>query len=405
MSRTRVAIVAPAIEDGGGVPAVACYLHRVLKESGRYEPELVSVAMGSRDRASLCLSRPSTWLRGARVEAGSYEGLPLVHVGARFVELEFQRYRPRRALTEILARYDLVQVVAGTPAWAGLTTPLDVPVALQVATLASAERRSTLAGDGSLRRQWQRLMARVTARLDESALELADLVFVENQWMYDYVAERIGKDRCIFAAPGVDTDFFRPERAKQAAGPYLLSVGRLADPRKNIGLLVRAYAALRERLESAPPLVLAGLNGPTAADWKAADELGVREHIRFDEAPAPDELAQLYAGATAFVVSSDEEGLGIAILEAMASGLPVVSTDCGGPATSIIAGETGLLVPVGDAGALAEGLHALLRDPQQARAMGERGRERAVLEFSLAAAGARFLAGYDRLVAERVHAS
>ena len=77
----------------------------------------------------------------------------------------------------------------------------------------------------------------------------------------------------------------------------------------------------------------------------------------FDNAvpePGPlgdDELVELYRGAALLALSSDEEGLGLVILEAMASGIPVVSTACGGPQTSVVDGETGFLTPVGDAAA------------------------------------------------------
>ena len=86
------------------------------------------------------------------------------------------------------------------------------------------------------------------------------------------------------------------------------------------------------------------------------------------------------------------------MLEAMASGLPVVSTDCGGPATSVLQGVTGFLTPVGNAVALACAMERLLADPDLARRMGETGRQRAVEWFSLRVTGSAFLDVYDRLL-------
>jgi len=108
-------------------------------------------------------------------------------------------------------------------------------------------------------------------------------------------------------------------------------------------------------------------------------------------------LAELYRNALFFVLSSNEEGLGIVILEAMASGLPVVSTACGGPATSLVHGETGLLTPVGDARALADAMQTLLGDSDLRRRMGTEGRRVAEERFSLAAAGKVFLDSYDEV--------
>ena len=86
------------------------------------------------------------------------------------------------------------------------------------------------------------------------------------------------------------------------------------------------------------------------------------------------------------------------LLEAMASGLPVVSTDCGGPATAVVPGETGYLTPIGDPEALAMAMARVLRNDQLRKRLGRQGRERAETHFSLEVAGKRFLAVYDRLL-------
>ena len=84
-----------------------------------------------------------------------------------------------------------------------------------------------------------------------------------------------------------------------------------------------------------------------------------------------------------FVLPSLYEGLGIAILEAMAAGLPVVASAVGGIPEVVIHGETGLLVRPGDPVALAAALGHLLRHPEEAGFMGARGRERARERFSI----------------------
>ena len=89
------------------------------------------------------------------------------------------------------------------------------------------------------------------------------------------------------------------------------------------------------------------------------------------------------------------------ILEAMASGLPVVSTDCGGPATAVIPDVTGLLTPVGDAEALAQAMYTILKDPALAEQMGRAGRKRAEKHFSIESAGAVYLDTYKRLLEEK----
>src|SRR4029079_5219080 len=85
-----------------------------------------------------------------------------------------------------------------------------------------------------------------------------------------------------------------------------------------------------------------------------------------------------------FVLPSLYEGFGIAILEAMAAGKAVVATRVGGIPEFVVPGETGLLVEPGNAMALAEAIGCLLRDPEQARHMGNRGRMRVLAGFQMA---------------------
>jgi len=377
---------------------VARFLYQVLRDADRYEPSLVSVPLSSEDPASVRLTDPGSWRGGVQVTEGTWEGRSFRHVGAVLSELEFQRYRPRPALTEILNQHDLVQIVAGTPAWALLTRNTDVPIALQVATLARVERESLLTDTTGLLGVWRRGMVRITDWLDHHALQYADRVFVENDWMREHLADYVSSDRLVFAPPGVDTDQFAPGDTPPFEGRHLLSVGRLADPRKNVGLLFEAYAHLREQMEDPPPLVLAGRTGPPAAAWARARELGIRSAITFREDVSLETLVDLYRTAACYVVSSDEEGLGLTILEAMACGRPVVSTRCGGPSTVVEEGNTGRLVPTGASAALADAVRDMLARPDTANQMGRAGRSRIENAFSVDVSKQRFLEGYDALL-------
>ncbi|MEE2663871.1 MAG: glycosyltransferase family 4 protein [Myxococcota bacterium] len=397
----RVALVVPGFEEGGGVPAVALFLARIMRDTGRYEPEFISPVMNSSDPLGVRLLSPRSWLRGVRSERATCHGEPYTRIGACGSELEFQRLRPRAALTELLSGFDLVQIVAGGPAWGWLARDVSVPTAMQVATLAAVERRAVL-GEGSVpQRAWRSLMTRITTWLEARGLDGVDAVFVENQWMDDHLREQIGSERVIFAPPGVDTDRFRPsESAQEPPGPgVVLCVGRLADPRKRVDLLFEAYAGLCARLEDPPRLLLAGGSAPPEASWARARELGVLERIEFRADVPGDELVELYRNASVFALASDEEGLGIVIVEAMACGLPVVTTDCGGPSTSVLDGETGILVPRNDPEAMASALHSLFTDPAQRARMARSARARATEVFSLKAAGQHFIDWYDRTLA------
>jgi D-inositol-3-phosphate glycosyltransferase len=396
-ARLRVALVVPALEARGGLAALALFLHRTLCKSGRYEPHLISLATSSRDRNSVRLTDPRTWLRGVRMTADEVAGLPFLHVGAPGSEVEPLRYQPRRALTELLNEFDIVQLVGGSPAFAHVARHVRRPVTLYVATLAKGERRALLRQTG-LAPRWRRLLTVFVSRMDFSGLRYADVVFVINTWMYDLVARVLGADRVHLSPPGIDTTLFQPGEAHR--NDTILAVGRLDDPRKNLPLLVAAFAEVRKQTQRSIRLVLAGERPPTEAVWERARSLGVTDAIDVRLALPPAELVALYQEATVFAVSSDEEGLGIAALEAMACGVPVVATRCGGPDVTVVDGATGLLVPVGDSHAFAACLKHLLDDADLRDRMGRASRARVEESFSLRTTGDVFLRAYDALLAQ-----
>lgn len=389
-----VCVVVPDIvAEGGGVRVLADFVFNTLRRSGRYRPTLVSLAISSRDEASLRLLSPGSWRGGARAVSREWRGETHLHVGCHIAELEFQRYRPRAVLTDILNQYDVVHVVAGAPAWALVAKGCKGVVVLHAATLAASER-------ALVRRyafpRWRYWMTRVTSRLDSAALRHVRLTFVINRWMEEAVGRVAGPSKVVFALPGVDTDHFRP--GPYAEGGHILSVGRFSDPRKDVRTLFRAYAHLRRATADAPKLLLAGLTMPAREDWEFAESLNVAGFVETREGVSHGALADLYRGACMFTLSSVEEGLGLPVMEAMASGLPVISTRCGGPETVVADGETGYLTPVMDAEAMAEKMRSLLADADLRKRMGERARRIAEETFSLETAGRVILEKYDELL-------
>ena len=112
-----------------------------------------------------------------------------------------------------------------------------------------------------------------------------------------------------------------------------------------------------------------------------ARENGVEGSIRF--LGSRTDIPDLLRASDLFVHPSHEEGFSNAILEAMAAGKAVVATNVGGVPEAVLAGETGLLVPARDPESLAEGILALLQDPEKTRTRGEAGRQRVLERFSL----------------------
>lgn len=397
-------MVVPGLTQSGGVPAVARFIKDVILRSCRYELKLVSLPMSADDPESVRLCAPHSWLRGVTTTTGIWEGSPFVHVGAVASEFEFQRYRPRSALIKALDDCDLIQVVCGSPAWTNAVVGLGKPVAMHVATRARVERRRRDSKAEGLLDRWRRVMTEITDEMDDRGLRKANAVLVMNPWMLEY-AGRINSGRTLdlrYAPPGVDAELFRPDDCRESVkDKYVLCVARLDDPRKNVSLLLEAYAQLSAAMRDEVRLVLAGSAPPPDNFWQRAGALGVTERISFVQQPSRDELIRLYQKASVFALPSDEEGFGVVVVEAMACAVPVISTRSGGPDGIITDGDDGFLVNLDDTLTLAARLIQLLQDETLNIQMGRKARMTIERRYDERVAGEVFLDVWDRLLASR----
>jgi glycosyltransferase involved in cell wall biosynthesis len=164
-----------------------------------------------------------------------------------------------------------------------------------------------------------------------------------------------------------------------AAAPVVGAISRLSKE-KNVALLLRAFALVAREIPEAELRVYG--DGPERAALEAlAASLGIAAKVAF-LGHVPDAGARCGEFAV-FAVPSSRESFGLAVLEAMACGVPVVATAVGGLPELILDGETGKLVAPEDERAMAGALLELLRDREAALRMGAAGRARAATRFSL----------------------
>lgn len=205
-------------------------------------------------------------------------------------------------------------------------------------------------------------------------------------------------DRTVTHHNGVDLRRFAVSACK---GATILHVGRLVE-KKGTDILLRAFAAVRAA-HPAARLTIVGEGPLRSRCERLAIELGLGESLLFLGALTPAQVAERMRDATVLAVPSftardgDAEGLPTVIVEAAASGLPVVASDHGGNAEAVADGQTGFLVPERDVEALASRLTVLLGAPGMRAAMGAAARRLAEARFDLDRQTARLEALYDGL--------
>ena len=188
------------------------------------------------------------------------------------------------------------------------------------------------------------------------------------------------------------TSIPNPVAIPSAAAPLdvrparIVCMGRLGE-RKGSVTLVRALSLLDGRHADAE-LTLAG-DGDQAPIRREADERGVTHRVELPGWIGPEERARTLHTASIFALPSREEGLPVALLEAMAYGLPSIVTAVGGIPDVFEEGRHGYLVPADDPAALADRLGRLLDEPETARRMGEQARADATQRYAIDVVAAR----------------
>jgi glycosyltransferase involved in cell wall biosynthesis len=164
----------------------------------------------------------------------------------------------------------------------------------------------------------------------------------------------------------IDMERFRPGSPGQGPGRPHLVVARNLEAIYDIGTALRAFAVIRADWPGAK-LTVAGWGPEQRALQSLAAELGIAEAVDFCGRLDRDQMAELYRSAAVVINPSRVDNMPNSVLEAMASGAPVVSTNAGGVPFIIRDGVTGLLVAAGDHAAMAAAVLRVLRDPQCAR--------------------------------------
>jgi glycosyltransferase involved in cell wall biosynthesis len=240
-------------------------------------------------------------------------------------------------------------------------------------------------------------------RLMMAVLASADAVFSTSRTMREQVWRLI--DRPIDVTPfGVDTERFRPGRTtSRHADDLTVGTVKALEPKYGIEFLLRAFAiALRS---GAQPdryrLVIVGGGSLLAELQRLAIDLGVANRVHFAGPCNYDVAHEWHQSFDIGVYPSidSSESFGVAAVESQACGVPVIVSDVGGLPEIVVDGRTGLVVPAGDAEALAAAICRLLNDRATREGMGWAARQHVIDNYSLVTCTDIMEAAYDRVLA------
>lgn len=331
---------------GGGGAVRLFELYRVLA------PRLASVTVATGS------------FPGARDE--TIAGVQYRRLGARG-PYAWSRITYARAATRLLARADYDVAVFDFSVYTPIRLPRGRPVGITVTHLVEATAVE----------RWGAVIGGMVRSREVAALRRARHYSATSHASAARLHALLGGDIDVHVVEaGVPDALFTQPRAD--AG-YLLCFGRIDWFHKGLDTLLEAMRLLVQA-DASVRLKIAGRGKDAARVAQAARDLGIAEHIELLGAVSDAQRNALLAGAAVFVMPSRFEGFGLAAAEAMAAGVPVVASDAGSLPEVIDPPHGGVIVPRGDAQALADAVGALLRDPA-ARARWSESARRSALRF------------------------
>jgi glycosyltransferase involved in cell wall biosynthesis len=239
--------------------------------------------------------------------------------------------------------------------------------------------------------------------IDRMLFNFTDLAICVGPEVRSFYVDQVGYAACktVVIMNGIDVrryghDAVRRETLGAASDDFLFVCAARLHPQKAIQVLIEAVRVLVDQRAASFRVLIVGDGSERPALEAMVRQSGLQERVLF--LGTRQDVPQILAAADAFVLPSDYEGTSIAILEAMATALPVVATDVGANRVVLGDGDAGLVVPVRRPDLLAQGMLALMNDRPAAVEMGRRGRVIAGSTYGIAQTAIAVLERFDGLL-------
>jgi len=294
------------------------------------------------------------------------EGIKIHRIGRYFHYLEPFHYLDNAyKWLQCTRKYDRLMVVSGS-IQCGLAFALGKrPFISWIATTTKEDKLGRKNSWSYIRRIIDTAWTPLLQILEGYIYKRCSKIFVLSNYVADLITKRykIDKKKIEILYYPIDTVWFKPLTQKAKTSKFsIVTISRFTDPRKNIQMLVKAFSIVKKNVPTAK-LILVGDN-PTAKIINLVERLSLQNSVEFPGVVSNKMTLKYYQNASVFALSSYQEGLAIVGLEAMACGLPVVTTKCGGPEDYVNEGITGFIVPINDETYMADALIKLILNPK-----------------------------------------
>lgn len=354
--------------------------------------ELPSLNLFEEDNALLALRWSHLWSKADRSEW-------LAHNTGAFGEMRAFAFRLNHWLKNRADNFDVIHDNQT------LASPM-IEVAGQIPLLTTLHHPIAIDLDFALQgadKWWKRLLSkRWHSFIHEQARtgQALDHFICVSKASRQAYAERCGmnSDQVSVSYNGIDQEAFQPSGSEQREDNLIVAMASADVPIKGLDVLIDAFAQLAPDRPDLRLEVIGTLrDGPTQ---RSLERHHLKDRVHFKSGLPRDEVASLFRKASVFVSPSRFEGFGFPQAEAMACGAPVIVSD--GGALPEVAGDAGIVTPVGDVEALAEALRSVLSDPSKRQEMSDLGIERAQSIFRWDQHAADTIALYKSMLAESV---
>ena len=374
------------LRDGGGVLSLVKAFNNSLKS--RYD---IKYFFPSRDRTDhITLKKTIKINCTIRNTDFIFEELKCLSFGTFFPEFEFLNYLTAIKLYKKETKnYDFYMAISGFNHSAIPFVLLNLPFIVWIASTFQEDRSRRIKTIPFRGKVYDLFSSPVVKYYEKLIFERSSKVIVTSSYTRNMILSKypnIESSKLIVIPYPIEAKYCSP---KTASNKKIIFIARYHDPRKNLYMLLKAFSIV-VKYDPTVKLILSG-GVVTKEIQEKVRQLQIEEKIDFYGYIAEEEKLALLRDSYLFVIPSFQEGLCIAGLEAMACGLPIVSTFCGGPEDFVVQNETGLLVENDNPEKFAEAVIEMIKDSEKTARMGEKARQLVIEKYSWQEFNSQFL--------------